>query len=244
MSWKSDWKFSTWIYSITYNYCIDYIRRTKKKKDLFSDEIEKVPDVVDEIPDKELLEMEVMQLKKVLEVLPPDDTAILMMKYQDGMSIKEIGKVIGKTESAIKMRIKRAKENYRKQYPHYGSCEKEYVEVTKTQAFKEGIYEKRDKDGMNRTEHKLYVTMKGLGLDPQPQYKISNMTVDFAFPDKMLVIEVNGPSHDTFEQKERDRNRWFVLNNLGWSRKSFRAKSVNKCPVFIAEKIKEHLETL
>jgi RNA polymerase sigma-70 factor (ECF subfamily) len=106
-------KFSTWIYSITYNYCIDYIRRTKKKKDLFSDEIEKVPDVVDEIPDKELLEMEVMQLKKVLEVLPPDDTAILMMKYQDGMSIKEIGEVIGKTESAIKMRIKRAKEKAR-----------------------------------------------------------------------------------------------------------------------------------
>ena len=106
-------KFSTWIYSITYNYCIDYIRRTKKKKNLFSDEIEKVPDVVDEIPDKELLEMEVKQLKKVLEILPPDDTAILMMKYQDGMSIKEIGQVIDKTESAIKMRIKRAKEKAR-----------------------------------------------------------------------------------------------------------------------------------
>lgn len=27
-------KFSTWIYSITYNYCIDYIRR-KQKKEIF-----------------------------------------------------------------------------------------------------------------------------------------------------------------------------------------------------------------
>lgn len=106
-------KFSTWVYSITYNYCIDYIRRTKKKKDTLTDEIEKVADVAEEIPDTELLEMEVEQLKKVLEELPAGDTAILMMKYQDGMSIKEIGEVIDKTESAVKMRIKRAKEKAR-----------------------------------------------------------------------------------------------------------------------------------
>jgi RNA polymerase sigma factor (sigma-70 family) len=106
-------RFSTWIYSITYNYCIDYIRRTKKKKDVFTDDIEKAPDIVDDVPDEELLEMEVSQLKKVLEELPTDDTAILLMKYQDGMSIKEISDAIDKTESAVKMRIKRAKEKAR-----------------------------------------------------------------------------------------------------------------------------------
>lgn len=103
-------RFSTWIYSITYNYCIDYIRRTKKKKDIFTDDIEKAPDVIDDVPDEELLELEVEQLKKVLSELPPDDTAILLMKYQDGMSIKEISETLEKTESAVKMRIKRAKE--------------------------------------------------------------------------------------------------------------------------------------
>ena len=103
-------KFSTWVYSITYNFCIDYIRRTKKKKDIFSDDIERLPEVPDEVPDEELLLMEVAQLRKVLSELNVDDKTILMMKYQDGMSIKEIAEIIDKTESAVKMRIKRAKE--------------------------------------------------------------------------------------------------------------------------------------
>ena len=34
-------KFSTWVYSITYNYCIDQIRKKKKMSNLFSDEMEK-----------------------------------------------------------------------------------------------------------------------------------------------------------------------------------------------------------
>lgn len=103
-------KFSTWVYSITYNFCIDYIRRTKKKKNIFVDDIERLADIPVEVPDEELLGMEVSQLRKVLSELNVDDKTILMMKYQDGMSIKEIAEIIDKTESAVKMRIKRAKE--------------------------------------------------------------------------------------------------------------------------------------
>lgn len=102
-------KFSTWVYSITYNYCIDYIRRKKRSKNIFSDEMEKAPDIIEEVEDHELMEMEVKQLKKVLEEIPAGDRAILLMKYQDEMSIKEIADVLSKTESAIKMKIKRAK---------------------------------------------------------------------------------------------------------------------------------------
>ena len=36
------------------------------------------------------------------------------MKYQDGEQIKDIAKQFGKSESAIKMQIKRAKERARK----------------------------------------------------------------------------------------------------------------------------------
>lgn len=74
------------------------------------EEPERTPDIPDnDVPDQELLEMEVKQLKKVLEEIPVDDKAILLMKYQDDMSIKEIAEILGKTESAVKMRIKRAK---------------------------------------------------------------------------------------------------------------------------------------
>jgi RNA polymerase sigma factor (sigma-70 family) len=103
-------KFSTWVYSITYNYCIDFLRRRKKMKAIFSDEMEKAPDIPDqEISDKVLLELEIKKLKQVLDNIPPGDQAILLMKYQDQMSIKEIAEVFDITESAVKMRLKRAK---------------------------------------------------------------------------------------------------------------------------------------
>lgn len=108
-------KFSTWIYSITYNFCIDYLRRKNKQDNIFSDdEIEKAPDIPDDIPDEALIEMEVKQLKNVLDNMPVGDKAILLMKYQDDMSIKEIADVLEKSESAVKMKIKRAKEKAQK----------------------------------------------------------------------------------------------------------------------------------
>jgi RNA polymerase sigma-70 factor (ECF subfamily) len=113
-------KFSTWLYSITYNYCIDFLRRKKKERNLFTDEAENPPDVEDDIDDRELLEIEVDRLKNILERIPPGDKAILLMKYQQEMSIREIAEGLDKTESAIKMKIKRAKEKalatYKKLY--------------------------------------------------------------------------------------------------------------------------------
>ena len=102
-------KFSTWVYSVTYNFCIDYIRRHKKESSIFSDEMEKAADFIEEVDDRELLSMEIQQLKQVLEIIPATDKAILLMKYQEEMSIREIADALDKTESAVKMKIKRAK---------------------------------------------------------------------------------------------------------------------------------------
>ncbi len=102
-------KFSTWVYSITYNYCIDVIRKKKKTANIFSDEMERVPDLEEEVHDEELLTMEANRLRTVLENIPVGDKAILLMKYQDELQIKEIAVILNKTESAIKMKIKRAK---------------------------------------------------------------------------------------------------------------------------------------
>lgn len=109
-------KFSTWVYSITYNFCIDLIRKKKKMKNVFSDEIENAPEMIDEVPDAALLTMEVSRLKNVLEKIPVGDKVILLMKYQEEMQIKEIAAALGKTESAIKMKIKRAKHKSQQVY--------------------------------------------------------------------------------------------------------------------------------
>jgi RNA polymerase sigma-70 factor (ECF subfamily) len=103
--------FSTWVYSITYNYCIDMIRKKKKMPLHFTEDVGKVSkETVVEVPDSVLLEMKQERLEKVLEKMPNGDQVILMMKYHDDMQIKEIAEVLGKTESAIKMQIMRAKQ--------------------------------------------------------------------------------------------------------------------------------------
>ena len=109
-------KFSTWIYSITYNFCIDAVRKNKKAQALFADEVENPPDIEDDVPDEALLAMEVSRLKYVLDALPGDDRAVLLMKYQEEYQIREIADMLGKTESAIKMKIKRAKHKAKRIY--------------------------------------------------------------------------------------------------------------------------------
>jgi RNA polymerase sigma-70 factor (ECF subfamily) len=103
--------FSTWIYSITYNFCIDQIRKKKKIPLLFTEDVGKMSKETNvELPDSVVLEMKQDRLEKVLDLLPPGDRAILMMKYIDDLPIKEIGDILDKTESAIKMQIMRAKQ--------------------------------------------------------------------------------------------------------------------------------------
>lgn len=102
--------FSTWLYSITYNFCIDLIRRKKKIPVLFAEDVGRIGDeAVPEIPDSVLLEMKQERLQEVLSRLPEGDRIILLMKYMDEMSIKDISDLLRKTESAIKMQIMRAK---------------------------------------------------------------------------------------------------------------------------------------
>lgn len=108
-------KFSTWVYSVTYNYCIDKIRKEKRSRELFVSEIDDPPDQVDDQDDAaELAIMQVNELRKVLAELNDSDRTLLLLKYKDGIKIKDIAEMFGKNESAIKMQLKRAKEKAKK----------------------------------------------------------------------------------------------------------------------------------
>jgi RNA polymerase sigma-70 factor (ECF subfamily) len=112
-------KFSTWLYSISYNFCIDTVRRKKKdNRILVEDFYGEYDKQEEEVNDSFLLETNVKRLKVVLEELPAADKSILLMKYQDEMSIKEIGGILDKSESAIKMKLKRAKQKFKKIHAH------------------------------------------------------------------------------------------------------------------------------
>lgn len=118
-TFKGKSKFSTWLYSFTYNFCVNYVQRdTHKKKEhktIITDEIKEVDDY-DEIDDATLFELKSDKLAKAMTIIDPNDKMILLMKYQDDISIKEISSVLEIGESAVKMRLKRAKEKVVKAY--------------------------------------------------------------------------------------------------------------------------------
>ncbi len=111
-TFKGRSKFSTWLYSFTYNFCVNYVNRNKQRK--MSDQSVQVDEteykLTEEIPDESLFEMKADKLKKSLALLSAEDKSILLLKYQDGASIKELVTLLELGESAVKMRIKRAKE--------------------------------------------------------------------------------------------------------------------------------------
>ena len=118
-SFKGQSKFSTWLYSFTYNFCVNYVQRDKHKKNenktVVTDQV-KDEEVFDEIDDAALFELKADKLAKAMSIIEPNDKMILMMKYQDDLSIKEISEGLEIGESAVKMRLKRAKEKVVKVY--------------------------------------------------------------------------------------------------------------------------------
>ncbi len=109
---KGKSKFSTWLYSFTYNFCVNYVNRNKQRK--MSDKSVPVEESEHkfsvEVPDDSLFEMKTKKLKKALELIAAEDRSILLLKYQDGASIKDLVDLMEIGESAVKMRLKRAKE--------------------------------------------------------------------------------------------------------------------------------------
>jgi RNA polymerase sigma-70 factor (ECF subfamily) len=101
--------FSTWLYSITYNYCVDYARMKKKFPTQDIETSYEVNEKQDQENEEELMSIRAERLVGILDEIDPDHKAVLLMKFQDGFSIKEIMAMTELSESAVKMRIMRAK---------------------------------------------------------------------------------------------------------------------------------------
>lgn len=119
-SFQGKSKFSTWVYSFTYNYCVNYVTRSPVRKyevrlsdssaiENYSEEIMIInEDFVDNNSE--------VKLKHALNEISLDDKSILLLKYQNNLTIKNIESLLGLGSSAVKMRIKRAKERLTASY--------------------------------------------------------------------------------------------------------------------------------
>jgi RNA polymerase sigma-70 factor (ECF subfamily) len=91
---------------------MDQIRVKKKQKEYALDDSYDIEDT----DDAGLDELQSQRLYKSLEKMPSDEKALLLMKYQDDFSIKDISETLNISESAVKMRLLRSKEKLRKLY--------------------------------------------------------------------------------------------------------------------------------
>lgn len=100
--------FSSWLYSVTYNHCIDYLRTHKKLHYPNWNSEQSLPEIIDdteEIRD----DINYENLMVILELIHPEEKALLLMKYKDDLSMKQIGEALRISEDAAKMRLKRAR---------------------------------------------------------------------------------------------------------------------------------------
>lgn len=107
-SFKQASSFSSWLYSISYNHCIDYLREKKKLHYPSWNREHEIPDIIDETEEPiEFINYE--NFLVVLELIHTEEKALLVMKYQDNLSIKQISVALRISEDATKMRLKRAR---------------------------------------------------------------------------------------------------------------------------------------
>ena len=118
-TFKGNSKFSTWLSVVTYNYCLNYITRYKIKSRSFQHDVDlaSLADTADDNSvDEELFSITANKLKNNLDKIHIDEKKLLLMRYEENLSIKEIMKITGLRQSAVKMRIHRAKQNFIKIY--------------------------------------------------------------------------------------------------------------------------------
>jgi hypothetical protein len=70
----------------------------------------------------------------------------------------------------------------------------------------------------------------------------TNYKLDFAWPDRMVGLEVDGSSHTSRARQEQDRKKEAKLATLGW--KVFRISNAQAASMSSTSKLKGHLTTL
>lgn len=110
--------FSTWLFSISKNYCRQKNRIANRLDVVAMDEVD-----IENLPDAEGTDVShtmMNQLSIVMEKVHPEKLAMLQLKYVDNVDVTEIARQYNINSSAVKMRLKRTRDyvidTYQKQF--------------------------------------------------------------------------------------------------------------------------------
>lgn len=102
--------FSTWLYRIAYNHCLNILSKRKSEKTISLDsfDTEIIPSLLSE-PRMETEEAKEL-VKKALQLLSPADRLILTLREMEGLSYKELAELLEISMDAVKGRLFRARK--------------------------------------------------------------------------------------------------------------------------------------
>jgi RNA polymerase sigma factor (sigma-70 family) len=109
---KGDSKFSTWIYRITYNSCLDALKKYKQEYQLVTideyteREIITLDNAFDSLAEKE----QQQTIEDCLQSLPKEDSFLLTLYYFEEQSIEDISKIVGLTANNVKVKLFRSRK--------------------------------------------------------------------------------------------------------------------------------------
>lgn len=113
---KYQWKnrsFGCWLYTIARNQIIDHSRRQEPV--LIDEEKGELGISSDGNPEEKVLkDVTREELIEALKMLSPDQQDALLLRFQEGLRIKEIARVLNKNEGAVKALLFRGLKSLRK----------------------------------------------------------------------------------------------------------------------------------
>lgn len=123
-----DIHLSAWLHRIAANKCIDALRKRKRRAGMDWDSFAATAPAASgdgAHPEIKALESERnARIQRVLDQMSPNyRLALLLHEYQD-MSVREVAQAMGRTESAVKSLLFRAREQFRSLYNLDGATER------------------------------------------------------------------------------------------------------------------------
>ena len=111
-NFKGDSKFSTWIYRVAYNTCLDRIKKNKRKfNEVTIDEFtEKHIKTMDNALDSMEREEHQKTIQDCLQLLPSEDSFLMTLYYFEDLSLEDISKVVAIEANTIKVKLFRARK--------------------------------------------------------------------------------------------------------------------------------------
>jgi len=106
-SFRGDSAFSTWVYRLVVNCCLDHKRRSWRLIPIADELIAVLRAPGDSL--KSVLHMEMRErVRSAVETLTPDMRMVVVLRYTEGLSYEEIAEVMGCSVGTVASRLNRA----------------------------------------------------------------------------------------------------------------------------------------